>query len=53
MIQSLNKIDGFDVEKLKKYEFKMYEKRYREWDSEKCFYLDKDSKKVTITPHTL
>lgn len=46
-------VKEFDFEKLKEYEFKMYEKRYREWETDKCFYKDTNNQKIMINPDNL
>ena len=38
----------YDVESLKNYNFNMYEKRYRQWEVSKCFYMDDNNQRVEI-----
>lgn len=54
VLSALKKLDSsvYDVETLKKYEYKMYQKRYREWDVDKCFY-EFGTERIDITPKTL
>lgn len=53
VLKNLKKVKDYQVEKLKEYEFKMYAKRYREWDASKCSYMNNQSEKVLMTPLTL
>jgi len=43
VLKDMKKVKSYDTAELKKYEFKMYEKRYREWEADKCFYEEKVS----------
>jgi len=43
----------YDVNDMKGYDFKMYEKRYREWEADKCYYINDNNQRVDITPENL
>lgn len=54
LLEQLENVPGYDVNVMQNYKYKMYEKRYREWDSAKCSYVSKQTgEERVINPGTL